>query len=792
MAYRGAHEPNILDSEVASAGRVIMTNLDLHNEYNSSGDSIHDLFDQIEEGFLVPLYQREYTWEEENINQLFDDLVSGVRELADQAGDNTTTFLGTTILTTLDDKKDTVEPGEDRAQPTAVKLVIDGQQRIGTISLLSIGITSLLNTLEATLPADATYGALKAHCKDLSEMLRHLYALRLGRDAHPPHKPKIIRAAEDRWTFAGDDNSYNSPVARYVATYIRTGDSQLAFQSLDPTGGARVLGNAKLIERWLLDVSSAHSPDSPLYEQYPMGATIADDKIQRAILGFVDSDVSEVIKKCETDKTTSDYAAAAMYNLFLFAHYLLRRCGVNRLQPRYEEWGFDMFQALNSTGTPLTAFETFVPDVMRSERQAGSDWGKTASKEHMDDIAELFEATTTNEQKNQRTNELLSTVALSHKGKKLGNKFSAQRKWLEDVYVRELAAIDEKREFLGKVAQVANFFYSAWYMEEYPKAAVIESIKDHPEVELASLLVQYLRSARSALSAPVIARFYGSQLSDDQAQEFVEATKACAAFYTLWRSANSTAGLDDIYRRFFSGSEMPVKVASHGWGSNGSSVSSESLKKYFWEVLETNGIGTKESWITQSNPFLRFSEHKTLCRFVLFVAGHNRVPDPQNAGLTRIGTPGVCSLLTLERWMAKDHKTLEHIAPQSPPLQHTWDSNIYTENRFQEIGNLLLLPTDINELVDDKNWEVKFLHYAHVGTRTKEEVDELDQRAKGKGIVLSKRAIKALAEAQYSCAVEPILELGEDGPWDYDMISRRTTQIKEIVWDTLAPWLRGN
>ena len=100
-----------------------MSTLDLHNEYNSSGDSIHDLFDQIEEGFVVPLYQREYTWEEENINQLFDDLVSGIRELTDQTDDNTTTFLGTTILTTLDDKKDTVNPGDDRAQPTAVKLV---------------------------------------------------------------------------------------------------------------------------------------------------------------------------------------------------------------------------------------------------------------------------------------------------------------------------------------------------------------------------------------------------------------------------------------------------------------------------------------------------------------------------------------------------------------------------------------------------------------------------------------------------------------------------------------------
>ena len=48
------------------------------------------------------------------------------------------------------------------------------------------------------------------------------------------------------------------------------------------------------------------------------------------------------------------------------------------------------------------------------------------------------------------------------------------------------------------------------------------------------------------------------------------------------------------------------------------------------------------------------------------------------------------------------------------------------------------------------------------------------------------KAIKALAGCKYSCAVEPILELGEDGQWDYEMISRRTRQIKEIVWDTLV------
>ena len=80
-----------------------MADIDLHKEYDSSGESVQDLFDRTEEGFFVPRYQREYTWEENNINQLFDDLILGARELSNN--ETATTFLGTTILTTLRDKK---------------------------------------------------------------------------------------------------------------------------------------------------------------------------------------------------------------------------------------------------------------------------------------------------------------------------------------------------------------------------------------------------------------------------------------------------------------------------------------------------------------------------------------------------------------------------------------------------------------------------------------------------------------------------------------------------------------
>ncbi len=446
-----------------------MPNIDLHKAYNPIGESIHDLFDRTEEGFFVPLYQREYTWEEDNINQLFDDLVLGVRELSNEDGDNATTFLGTLILTNIVDKKGTVQTGEDRAQPTGVQLVIDGQQRISTISLLSIQLIEHLKSLSTSLSQTGPYAVLQNHYKDLIEDLPKLYTINLKRGANPPNKPKIIRAQEDRWTYDGDDDAYSSPVAYYIAKYIRTNDAQKAFNAVNKTTGARVRGNVKLINQWLNAIRDAHIPSTQLYDQFPVGEKIITDRMQEYILGFKDDNLNAIFAKAETDKNQNDYFAAAIYHIFLLTYYLLRRCGVNRLQPSHEEWGFDMFQALNTTGTPLTAMETFSPQVMQAEQKAGNDWVKTPSSEYLDDIEKLFEATTSNEQKNRRTNDLLSAFALCYDGEKLGNKFSAQRRWMTHIYEKSLQTIDEKRKFLGNLAQVANFFHVVWYMEDVEK-----------------------------------------------------------------------------------------------------------------------------------------------------------------------------------------------------------------------------------------------------------------------------------------------------------------------------------
>jgi hypothetical protein len=327
-------------------------------------------------------------------------------------------------------------------------------------------------------------------------------------------------------------------------------------------------------------------------------------------------------------------------------------------------------------------------------------------------------------------------------------------------------------------------------MEETTTPHIIKELDSRADGEFVSLLVQFLKDANSKLSAPILARFY-SQALDKEASfdEFVEAAKACAAFFTLWRSARSTSGLDEIYRKYFRGSTSSVKIGKHNWKDHPKAVLATDLKAYFSAVLAHEGIRSKKAWISASEKFLSYTELKGICRFVLFVAAHDRVADKKHPGLSVAGNRGVCTMLMLSRWVAKDHKSLEHVAPQNPPSGHSWDTKIYTDGKVQKVGNLLLLPTDINKYVDNKAWAVKYLHYAHVGTRTQADLKALGAEAKATGINLSKKAISVLAEAKYSCAVEPILKVGGKRAWDAKLIDRRTRQIKEITWDTLDSWL---
>ncbi|MDM8565626.1 DUF262 domain-containing protein [Candidatus Halobeggiatoa sp. HSG11] len=76
--------------------------------------------------FVIPVYQRNYDWKKEQCKQLFDDLL-------DIGNSDRTHFLGSIVSIYHDD-------GDDREY-----LIIDGQQRLTTLSLLLLAIYKLID-----------------------------------------------------------------------------------------------------------------------------------------------------------------------------------------------------------------------------------------------------------------------------------------------------------------------------------------------------------------------------------------------------------------------------------------------------------------------------------------------------------------------------------------------------------------------------------------------------------------------------------------------------------------------
>ena len=92
---------------------------------DANSRKICGLISEMNTRFVVPVYQRPYSWGEEQCAQLWDDILSTGR------GRSTVHFTGSIV---------TIQDGSLSDQGVAPLLLIDGQQRITTISLLLVAL----------------------------------------------------------------------------------------------------------------------------------------------------------------------------------------------------------------------------------------------------------------------------------------------------------------------------------------------------------------------------------------------------------------------------------------------------------------------------------------------------------------------------------------------------------------------------------------------------------------------------------------------------------------------------
>jgi len=714
------------------------------------------------------------------------------------------TFIGTIILV-HDTRYKTILPAVHDDLPTTVWLVIDGQQRLTTLSLVLLhthnAIREFVRSVRKTHP-NQTW--LIRRAVDLMESLKLVLSIQkpTGDDVYRNY-PRLVRAFDDQWaTKAGTDSSsahYRSPIAQYVFEYIKTvlATNPIAAPRFkwkpNPINPDRAReydlfeDRARQIERQIKrlhqgnaidddDEGASSIPDMRSFDQY--------EELQERFLGSV---APEEARSCWRE--SNDDAVAELTRLISFGRYVLNRVAVTEVQVRKEEYAFDLFEALNTTGEPLTAFETFKPVVIRFEGLAKF---QTSESARLLSYVEAFLATDDDPRK--PSDRLLIPFALLEHGRKLGKPLREQRNWLRLKYDESGLDAEGKRDFVRGMSVLARFLRSVWDCESGTtlSAHLTELGLGKAEASQAALCLRVLANADHDITVAILARAYEALLNaelphekSDAAREFAGIVAAVTAFFVFWRSSRSgTKGLDKVHRDMLDrdiGGIGPFRRV------NGEIPTAARVAERLRLALvgQEGGIVNRATFVKRASNVGTYGESIPMTRFMLMAATHDEIVDPKTPGLTMPGKPGACPMLSVDQWEADFQ--VEHIAPRNARGDQ-WPLDIYSEQLIDTLGNLHLLPKTANAVASNRDWRTKHAYYQVLISIDPVESARLVENIKTAGVDLTQPGADVLSRTRVMPHLTAIVGRGELG-WTAEWIKTRTDAMLGQVWDRLAPWL---
>lgn len=756
--------------------------------------SVYEYFQKPGLGFYIPLYQREYSWDTDNIEQLLEDISKGIEHIVlnnSNKKESKIRFLGT-IISVLETDKSKVQPQDEKGLPTAIDKVIDGQQRLSTICLFSALLYEhieklndlIIKSIKKLSPElqDNLIGEINEIIKSWKDKLLDIFSLDLKR-GNPKYKPKIIRGSIDKWVLIDtEDSSYKSDVSSILANYI---EHFINKTPKKPINKETITGrNFNNINEWInKTVLEAHTNENTFCSGFEIIKNIDEVNIwdyKRETITDLLTDDNYI------DKNSFNYQITSLIQVLAVCHYLLDRCCFTVIHPSNDDWAFDMFQSLNATGTPLTAIETFKPLIVNSSEKNGTYKGSLEEK-YFNKIENLFGDKLISSKKSKLTNELLTSFALPVEGEKLESHFSSQRKWLETIYSKTLQSNEEQRSFLKFFGNYSEFYGDIWNNYKGENNAPIEVIKSSNDADIVSLLLIFLKDSNHKMAITVMGAFYNDiiEKKTESISNFCNAVKAISAFYILWRASSPNSGLDDIYRSFFKG-VAKTNIRAHNW-INDREFNITDLKEYLKNVLKNKKLDNKKIWVEKAVYECKYSSSIPIVKFALFNSAHDTICDPYQPGLMNKGTNNSYPFLKLENWTSKDYKTIEHIAPENPA--DNWSRSLYNNDKlYHSVGNLTLLPNSVNSSLGNKSWKEKIAYYKHLSESNPEKLNKLGSIAKSEGINLSENNLSILINANYSSHLLHLITY-ENQEWDSTIVNLRAERILELLWDKITIWL---
>lgn len=772
--------------------------MELRNVFQAESLSVERVIGHQGRGFYIPSYQRPYAWSTKQAVALLTSVAEGVNSLLQM--DDAITFIGTFIF--IHDKEyNTVEPQVRPELPSQVYLVIDGQQRLITLSLLMMYFHDAIGTLASQLTYE---GHGKAWIERQHETLTSRLKILLNNDmfyGEKPwrHYPRIIRAHEDSWGLRRDSARYSSAVARPLAEYVRHvfGPHEEALEGTtqkwvfpEPLDEKEklVADNFRALSRAIQRLvkqkeKEGRNEDDFLPELHEMVGTT---DLQRR---FFEQELPVEIGQDAVNGNSRQALRLQEYiRLVVLCRYLLERVAVTQVLVNKEDYAFDMFEALNTTGEPLTAYETFKPLVIKAEKL--ENFAKSESAEQLKHVEFFLDKNS--DKRTQASNRLLIPFALYEEGDKLSKHLRDQRNWLRRKY-EDLATKDDQLKFLNGLRTVAEFLSKIWVDDK----DVDKDFFSGPDHLQALMCLQVLRSANHHIPIALLARFSEAVTSarkpaDKQVAiaEFASALKAVTAFFAFWRGSQvGTANIDAVHRGLMSKVHEPTSVGPFCRKREGKMPSSSDLKRVLRHHLSEKFVDLDDpaSWIQRAAGLAVYQQSVPLTKLLLLAATHDSLVDADRPGFLKDGKKGVLSLLTIEMW--NNEQQVEHIAPQHPSPDSDWDRNLYANELIHTLGNLTILPRQENQSMQNRSWAIKSLYFRILAS-DEDQVDQMLEEAEKEGVTLSRPSQLILQQAKYVPYVKSLSLIERGHAWTPEFVKARAEHLAERAWTQLREWLQ--
>lgn len=612
--------------------------------------------------------------------------------------------------------------------------------------------------------------------------------------------PRLIRQMEDYWDSAQD--SYSSAIASYIFQSMKHyREMEQKGQRIKPFSLKDWQSKAKESQRKFYTTLSGavknideafkvfdKTCESRIEVEEDHELFVAPD-IGHIINQKVNNELDALLRQTEfpapiQSMLQSDSKEGKLLRkLFQFsalARYVMRRVVITTVNAIDEDMAFDIFESLNTAGSPLTAIETFKPHVYLADIKP-----EDIIYKRMQDITSYLQ-----NDKNADATSLVQVFAFSEAGRAKLTRINQQR-----IFLNQYDKFDkiQKDKFIGSLFNTKEFLETFWGSERKYRIVAPDISKE--ESEEFEFCITFLKSIKHERALGPIIRYFsqwrnlsGCSSSENErkkaASNFVSSVKACTAFTILWRAAQGggTKGVDQEYLKIMNGSldasfsafcrqdkehnEIPVPAISD-------------LQRVFRKALEKKNILNRDQWVDIVSSTSYPDGFKNLAKVILLAAANDAEPGGEyNCELVR-GKVGCNPLIKAE--LFRD-LTLEHISPQKREgkWKDKFHDTTYTDNGrlLDMLGNYTLLNLPENSHVSNQDWEYKKHAYNVFASGV------LSEDIPG----LSKEDVARFNK--YTKHLKWLEVISNNPHWGPDIIKERSEEVASMAYDFLIGWLQ--